>query len=287
MRQAIVLLAMAAAIILSTGVAQAHNNNHGGFGWHGWYNTFCPPPPGIEQLAKRNEYWAQVYRMWSAWCDRWAPKTATPKQTAKPSPTLKATPTPTPVPDPRTPTTTPTPIVTAAPTVAPTQAPTPVATPVPTPEPTPDPTPAPTPVPTPVPTPAPTPIPGPQGDIGVMGLGVTAPATGTRGVAFQVRAGITLRNTGPAQALLADLTYTFTAPADCSVTPAGVVVVQDTNLPLNVNTFVSRAWMVTCSLAGPHTFTVNGVAVPDPGQNGSDPNMANNSAASSGSTQVN
>ena len=120
-----------------------------------------------------------------------------------------------------------------------------------------------------------------------MGFSVIAPANGTRGVGFQVRAGLTLRNTGPAQAILSDLTFNFTAPSDCTVTPGALVVVQDTNLPLNINTFVSRSWTVTCAQAGPHVFNATGSAMPDPGQNASDPNMTNNSANSSGTTQVN
>lgn len=108
-----------------------------------------------------------------------------------------------------------------------------------------------------------------------------------RGVGFQVRSGATLRNGGPAQAILADLTFNFTAPGDCTVTPGAMVVVQDTNLPLNVNTFVSRSWTATCSLAGPHVFDVTASAAPDPVQGGTDPNPADNSASGSGTTQVN
>jgi hypothetical protein len=98
---------------------------------------------------------------------------------------------------------------------------------------------------------------------------------------------LNLRNDGPAQSVVVDSTFSVVAPADCSVTPAAPVPVQNTVMPVNVGVSVSRLWNVICSQAGPHSFTVDASVVIDPLQTAADPDPNNNSGSGSASTQIN
>ena len=208
---------------------------------------------------------------------------ATPLPVVTPAPTPEPTPAPTPEP-------------TAAPTPAPTPEPTPEATPEPTPTATAEPTPSPTATPTleptatpePAagdPTPTPTATPRPSADVQVIDVSVNAPASAQTGVEFVLTAGSTIRNNGPSTPVIVDTTFTPVLPASCSAT-TGVKTVQNTSLPLAINVFVSRSWMVTCSEAGPHTFTVNVALAIDPAQPHVDPILTNNTGSASSFTEV-
>ena len=119
-----------------------------------------------------------------------------------------------------------------------------------------------------------------------MDASVISPASAQTGVEFVLTAGSTIRNNGPSTPVIVDTTFTPVLPASCSAT-TGVKTVQNTTLPLAINVFVSRSWMVTCSEAGPHTFTVNVNLAIDAAQPHVDPNLANNTGSASSVTQVN
>jgi hypothetical protein len=201
-----------------------------------------------------------------------------PTPTPLPQPVTQPTPVPTPEPTPA-PTPEPTPEPTPAPTLEPTPEPTPTATSEPTPSPTATPTLEPTPTPEPgAPTPTPTASPRPSADVQVIDTSVNAPASVQSGVEFVLTAGSTIRNNGPSTPVITDTTFTPVLPASCSAT-TGVKTVQNTSLALNINVFVSRSWMVTCSEAGTHTFTVNVDLAIDPAQPHVDPNLTNNAGS--------
>ena len=98
---------------------------------------------------------------------------------------------------------------------------------------------------------------------------------------------LSLRNDGPAPSVVVDSTFSVAAPADCSVTPAAPVTVQNTVMPVNVGVSISRLWNVICTQAGPHSFTVDASVAIDPLQTVSDPDPSNNSGSGSASTQIN
>jgi hypothetical protein len=204
------------------------------------------------------------------------PPGPTPAAVLTPAPTPEPTPAPTPEPTPA-PTPEPTPAATPEPTPAPTAEPTPTATP--TLEPTA------TPAPTGGPTPTATPVPPPNSDAQVVDASVISPANAQTGIQFVLTAGVTIVNNGPDTPVIVDTTFTPVLPASCSAT-TGVKTVQNTTLPLAINVFVSRSWMVTCSQTGPFTFTVNVNVAIDAAQPNVDPVPANNSGSASSTTEV-
>jgi hypothetical protein len=118
-------------------------------------------------------------------------------------------------------------------------------------------------------------------------VGFTPPATGTAGVGFTVSGNVTVRNLGPSAPVLADITFSFAAPADCTISPASPNIVQNRSLPLNSNVFIGRTWTVTCMQPGPHMFGLTVSAAIDSLQPNHDPDLTNNSMSVPGSTQVN
>lgn len=113
------------------------------------------------------------------------------------------------------------------------------------------------------------------------------PANATRLVPFSVPGNVTLRNRGTATPVLSDITFSLTTPPDCTVSPPSPDVIQDRSLPLDTNVFIGRSWNVTCTLSGPHTFSLQVTAFPDAVQGFFDPDTSDDSLAASGSTQVN
>ena len=197
---------------------------------------------------------------------------------ASPSPVPSVTPTPSP-----TPTTTPT--ATPSPTPTPTATATPSPTPTPTPTATPSPTPTPTATSTPTPTSTPTSTPSDGADVIVEGVSVSAENTALPGDSFEVSVRASLRNLGPANAVLVDTTFTFSAPG-CSAVPSAPFIAQDTNLPENVGVSIGRIWLVTCTEAGNYTFTADVSVVIDASQAISDPDTSNNDGSGNDSTIV-
>jgi hypothetical protein len=207
-----------------------------------------------------------------------APATATtPLALPTPAPTLELTPAPTPEPTP-------------APTPGPTPPPIPESTPTPPSETAPTSTPTAAPIVTPAPiggpTPTPTPSPPPRADVQVMDASAISPANEGTGVQFVLTAGSTIRNNGPATPVIVNTTFTPILPASCSAT-TGVKTVQNTTLPLAINVFVSRSWVVTCGQPGSHTFSVNFNVAFASGQPHIDPLPANNDGSASSVTVVN
>jgi outer membrane biosynthesis protein TonB len=185
----------------------------------------------------------------------------------------------TPTPSAETPT--PTPTATASDT------PTPTATETATPTPTETATPTPTATETtqPTPTSSPTPTPTLEADVQAIEVVVNSPVNAIVGVPFVVSADVTVRNNGPVTPVVVDTTFTPVLPEGCTAT-TGVLTVQNTTLAGNFISAISVAWNVTCTAAGPQTFTVNVNTAIDPLQLATDPNLANNSASGSGGTVV-
>jgi hypothetical protein len=119
----------------------------------------------------------------------------------------------------------------------------------------------------------------------VLDASVISPATADSGIQFVLTAGATIVNNGPDTPVIVDTTFTPVLPASCSAT-TGIKTVENTTLPLAINVFVSRSWVVTCSEAGPHTFTVNVNVAIDAAQPHVDPVPANNSGSASSVTEV-
>ncbi|HLC28950.1 MAG TPA: hypothetical protein VJL07_05845 [Dehalococcoidia bacterium] len=189
----------------------------------------------------------------------------------------------------------PTPAPTTEPTASPTPTPSPQPTPTPTAEPiatataTPEPTPSPEPTwapPTDVPTPTPIPTPPPGADVQTVEVIVNSPAGAGTGVQFVLTGGANIRNNGPVTPAIVDTTLSPALPPGCAAT-TGVMTVQNTTLPANINVFVSRSWMVTCAEAGFYTFTINVNIGIDAGQAIVDPNPDNNLGSGSDTTNVN
>ena len=229
----------------------------------------CPSESSANGAAHANSRSAHGYQKRAArGCDDPppAPSSATPTPEPTPTPTLEPpTPTPTPAPTP-----TPTPLS---------------ATPSPTPTPSPTSTPTPTPTPTPAPTPTPTPEPADQADVVVEDVSVRAPDSALPGESFIVRVTASLRNLGPASAVLVDTTFTFSVPG-CDAIPSLPVTVQDTDLPQNIGVSIGRSWLVSCAQAGTAASTVDVDIVIDASQAITDPDATNNSGSGSDSTIV-
>ena len=105
------------------------------------------------------------------------------------------------------------------------------------------------------------------------------------GESFDVRVSASLRNLGPANAVLVDTTFTFSAPG-CSAVPSALFIAEDTNLPENVGVSIGRVWLVTCTEAGTYTFTTDVSVVIDASQAISDPDTSNNDGSGNDSTIV-
>jgi len=190
--------------------------------------------------------------------------------------------------DPPDPSSTATPTPAPSPTSTPTPEPTPTPSPTPSPTPTSTPTPTPTltPTPTPSPTPTPTLTPADGADVIVEGVTVGAPDTALPGESFEVHVRASLRNLGPANAVLVDTTFSFSAPAGCSAVPSAPFIAQDTNLPENVGVSIGRIWLVTCTEAGTYTFTTDVSVAIDASQAITDPDTSNNDGSGNDSTSV-
>ncbi len=140
--------------------------------------------------------------------------------------------------------------------------------------------------PTPGPGTTPTPVPGDEADVRVESVSVRAPDSAAVGEEFVVRVSAGLRNFGPADSVLADTTFVFSAGSDCSISPIGSVVVEDTVLPENVGVFIARNWLVTCSQAGAVDLTAGVTVAIDPGETVIDPDPTNNDDSGSDTTQI-
>jgi len=105
-------------------------------------------------------------------------------------------------------------------------------------------------------------------------------------VSFEVRVSASLRNLGPANSVLVDTTFTFSAPPGCSAVPSALFTAEDTNLPENVGVSIGRIWLVTCAQAGTYTFTTDVSVVIDASQPISDPDTSNNDGSGNDSTSV-
>jgi len=149
----------------------------------------------------------------------------------------------------------------------------------------PAPAPSATPTPTATPTATSSPQPADQADVIVEGVSVRAPDTALPGESFDVRVTASLRNLGPADYVLVDTTFTFSAPG-CTATPSAPVTVEDTSLPENVGVSIGRFWLVSCAQAGSPTFTVDVNVVIDASQAISDPDTSNNDGSGNDSTIV-
>jgi hypothetical protein len=132
----------------------------------------------------------------------------------------------------------------------------------------------------------PAPIPGDEADVRVVNVSVSAPDTAPVETQFRIFVGVDVRNDGPADAVLADITLSLGAPPECAVSPAAPVTVEDTSLTRNVGVFVSVGWLVTCSQPGSFVLTADATATIDPLETTSDPNLSNNGGSGDDTTHV-
>jgi len=115
---------------------------------------------------------------------------------------------------------------------------------------------------------------------------VSAPATQTAGVTFAVSATANIHNNGPIGPVLVDTTFSFGTTVGCTFTPTSPVIVQNKNAPVSIPVAISKTWLVTCTSAGAHTFTVNAATAIDVSQSTLDPVPDNNTGVGSANTVV-
>jgi len=137
----------------------------------------------------------------------------------------------------------------------------------------------------PTPEPTPTPAPTSGADVRVADVTVSAPDSAPSGEEFAVRVMAGLRNDGPEGKVLVDTTFTFVSPPDCSVSPAIPVTVPDKWLE-DSRVSIARSWLVSCTEAGPHTFTADVTVALDPTELVADPDPTNNSASGNDTTEI-
>ena len=138
----------------------------------------------------------------------------------------------------------------------------------------------------PTPTPAPTPVPQDQADVWIVSVGVSGPASAAAGVQFHVFVIADVQNSGPAASVLADTTFTASAPGDCVLAPSAPVVVEDSSLAMGTGVAISRVWAVTCTAAGAHTIGIGAAIAIDASQAMTDPDPSNNSGTGSVAVMV-
>jgi hypothetical protein len=102
---------------------------------------------------------------------------------------------------------------------------------------------------------------------------------------FNVSGNVTIRNDGPLSSIPADVTFSLTTDAGCLISN-GTVTVNLSGVPMGSDVFVGRAWAVTCTGTGLHTFTLNVTVTIPPTFAGADPNTANNSGSATDVTDV-
>jgi len=127
---------------------------------------------------------------------------------------------------------------------------------------------------------------GVTADVEMISVNLTGPETASAGVPFTISGGPSLRNNGPAASVVVDTTFSPSFPPGCTAT-TGAHTVQNTTLTVGLITSLSRAWNVTCSVGGQHTFTLNVTVAIDPAESFTDPNLGNNSGSDTHVTQVN
>jgi hypothetical protein len=114
---------------------------------------------------------------------------------------------------------------------------------------------------------------------------VSAPDSVLSGEDFLVLVMAGLRNDGPEGKVLVDTTFTFVSPPDCSVSPTTPVTVPDKSLE-DSRVSIARSWLVSCTEAGPHTFTADVTVALDPTELVADPDTTNNSASGNDTTEI-
>ena len=112
---------------------------------------------------------------------------------------------------------------------------------------------------------------------------VTCPANVDATVNFICTTATTVHNNGPLSPADADVTVDLSAPADCTVTPAGT---QTTTVTLitSVNQVVNHNWTVNCTDRSDHNYTAD--AEIDAVLPAEDPNLANNTDGGATSNAV-
>jgi hypothetical protein len=117
-------------------------------------------------------------------------------------------------------------------------------------------------------------------------LFVNAPANATAGIPFQVTGQVSVRNNGPQTPGVVDTTFTPSLPASCAAT-TGAITVQNTIIGVGSTMFISRSWMVTCTVPGPATFDIGVTSLLDAAMPVMDPDLSNNTGSGSDTTQIN
>lgn len=123
-------------------------------------------------------------------------------------------------------------------------------------------------------------------DIAVTATTLISPDSATAGAAFPVSGSANVKNLGPLVAVLADVTFVLSMPADCTATSPTTVTFQDKSLPVNTNVYIPPWWSVTCTQPGSHEFTLTASVAIDPSQAVTDPNPGNDTGAASDTTTI-
>ena len=103
-------------------------------------------------------------------------------------------------------------------------------------------------------------------DLKIPAVTISGPASITINTAFNIEATADAHNNGPATPVNADTTFTLTLPTDCTTPSTNPETLQDTPLPVSVNTTVSGApvsWTVTCTDPVAHTFVAEALVTID------------------------
>jgi hypothetical protein len=126
----------------------------------------------------------------------------------------------------------------------------------------------------------------PPVDIEVVSFFVNAPANATAGVPFPLTGQVNVRNNGPSTGGVVDTTFTPSLPAGCSAT-TGAITVENTVIGVGSTIFISRSWMVTCTLPGPVTLDMAVTSLLDAAMPVVDPDLSNNSGSGNDTIQIN
>jgi RNA polymerase sigma factor (sigma-70 family) len=128
--------------------------------------------------------------------------------------------------------------------------------------------------------------PMPASGVKLVGVRVRSPASALAGEVFEVFASADLLYGGPTEVVLADTTFAFAAPPDCSVSPGAPVTWGDTSLPRSVDVSIARGWEVSCVTAGVHDFVVDVTVAIDPSEPVTDPDPIDNSNSGMSATEI-
>ena len=103
-----------------------------------------------------------------------------------------------------------------------------------------------------------------EADIELTGVSVTAPASASSGVPFDLTVDASVRNNGPFGPVNVAVDFTVSTPPDCTRTPSGPFETATVSLAVGTTVPASKTWSVTCADTGAHEFRGTGQALIGP-----------------------